>query len=75
MHAKVIFLIGVASALFITACSNDSASIGREANHQNAVSDRKPDSAEPVDAAGRTPDNAGKCIAGACADQSPPTSP
>jgi hypothetical protein len=74
MHAKV-FLISIAAATFLAACSNQSGSSGGDETDRNTASDRKSDAAEPVDAAGRTPDNAGKCIAGACADQSPPTSP
>lgn len=70
------FILNVAlAALFITACSNDSTSGGREETDRKAASDHNTDSTDPVDAAGRTRDNAGKCIAGACADQSPPTSP
>lgn len=75
MRAQSLLMISVAVIFLSTACSNDSASSGRDEADRNASSDRKSDSAGPVDAAGRTSENAGKCIAGACADQSPPTSP
>ena len=68
----------VSSALVLvlaTACSNDPGSANRDEANRNSATDQKSDSAEPVDAAGRTPDKAGKCIAGACADSSPPTTP
>jgi hypothetical protein len=74
MHTRF-FLIGALAMLFIPACSSDSASGGRDETDRKAASDHNSDSADPLDAAGRTRDNAGKCIAGACADQSPPTSP
>jgi hypothetical protein len=75
MRAKSLLMIGAVVLFLATACSHDSASTSRDEADRNAASDHKSDSAEPVDAAGRAPDNAGKCIAGACADQSPPTSP
>lgn len=75
MHTRSL-AICVAAILFLTAaCSNTSTSTHRDEVDRNPASDRKSDSAEPVDAAARPSENAGKCIAGACADQSPPTSP
>ena len=75
MRAKSSLMIGAAVLFLATACSQEPASSGRDATDRNGASDRKSDSSEPLDAAGRTPDNAGKCIAGVCADSSPPTSP
>lgn len=75
MRAKSILMISAAVLFLATACSKESASSGRDEADRNAASDRKSDGTEPVDAAGRTSDNAGKCIAGVCADSSPPTSP
>jgi hypothetical protein len=75
MHTRSL-TIGVAAALFLmAACSNNSTSTSRDEADRNSANDRKSDSSAPVDAAARTSENAGKCIAGACADQSPPTSP
>jgi hypothetical protein len=75
MRAKSILMIAAVVLFLATACSKEPVSSGRDATDRNAASDRKSDSSEPVDAAGRTPDNAGKCIAGVCADSSLPTSP
>ena len=71
MRAKSILTISAAVLFLATACSKEPASSGRDETDRNSASDRKSDPTEPVDAAGRTPDNAGKCIAGACADSSP----
>jgi hypothetical protein len=75
MRAKSILMISAVALFLATACSKEPASSGRDATDRDAASERKSDSAEPVDAAGRTPDNAGKCIAGVCADSSPPIPP
>jgi hypothetical protein len=75
MRSKVILVAGALVLVLAAACSNEPATSSRDEANRNSANDRKSDSAEPVDAAGRTPDNAGKCIAGACADSSPPTSP
>ena len=75
MRAKSILIVGAVALFLATACSKESARSGRDETDRNVASDRKSDSSEPVDAAGRTPDHAGKCIAGACADSSPMVSP
>jgi hypothetical protein len=75
MSAKSVLAISAAVLFLASACSYEPAPTGRGDSDRNTASDHKSDSAEPVDAAGRIPDNAGKCIAGACADSSPPTSP
>jgi hypothetical protein len=67
--ADVVLLIHVASR------SNDWATRSPGEVNRSSATEYKSDGAERVDAAGRTPDNAGKCFAGACADSSPPTSP
>jgi hypothetical protein len=75
MHSKLILVACALVLVLAAACSNEPATSPRDEANRNSASEHKSDSAEPVDAAGRTPDNAGKCIAGACADSSPPTSP
>jgi len=75
MRSKIDLVAGVLVIVLVTACSNEPPSSTRGEANRNSAADHRSDSAEPVDAAGRTSDNAGKCIAGACADSSPPTSP
>jgi hypothetical protein len=69
------FICGALVLILAAACSNEPGTSGREGANRNSAADQKSDTGEPVDAAGRTPDKAGKCIAGACADSSPPTMP
>ena len=71
------FILASSALILIlaTACSNEPGTSGRDEANRNSAADQKSDSAEPVDAAGRTPDKAGKCIAGACADSAPATMP
>ncbi len=75
MRATFNLVSGALVLILATACSNEPGTSGRDEANGRSAPDQKSDTAEPVDAAGRTPDKAGKCIAGACADSSPPTMP
>jgi uncharacterized lipoprotein len=75
MRSNIDLVAGALAIVLVTACSNEPPTSTRDEANRHSAADHKSDAAEPVDAAGRTSDNAGKCIAGACADSSPPTSP